>query len=152
MWRIWGKVREVSVKMVGVRVKIWTRTLLNTKHMHLVAISADRAGCYMASAVDTASWNKPSMCSSLRVLLVLDAIRLFCVAVADPMRTTPVAASTAAWKRTASRTRSGLRGELLNMLVNCSLSPAADIGGGLRGELLNMLVNCSLSPTADIGG
>jgi hypothetical protein len=42
------------------------------------------------------------------------AISLCVLRVADPMRTTPVAASTAAWRKTTSRTRSGLRGELLN--------------------------------------
>lgn len=41
-------------------------------------------------------------------------ISLCVLRVADPMRTTPVAASTAAWRKTTSRTRSGLRGELLN--------------------------------------
>lgn len=43
------------------------------------------------------------------------AISLCVLHVADPMRTTQVAASTAAWKKTASRIRSGLRGELLRM-------------------------------------
>jgi hypothetical protein len=41
------------------------------------------------------------------------AFSLCMLHVADPMRTTQVEASTAAWKKTASRTRSVLPGELL---------------------------------------
>lgn len=44
----------------------------------------------------------------------------FVLRVADPMRTTPVAANTAVWRRTASRTRNALRGELLEGLPACT--------------------------------